>query len=147
MQEFEEAAKHNMENQVCWLMDADLAEKMYQVNWEIAVSYYLIPICLSVMAVYFWRIFSWQFKLYLIGFAAFIFICGTGHIVKVQNIFDGNFELEYKIDLWTARISELTALLTLSGVVYLVLKARRHKDILDKLKDVLILSGLSKLKK
>jgi|GEM_PF-5781599 len=147
MQEFEEAAQHNMENMVCWLMEPELAEKMFFVNWIIGIAYFLIPLALSSLAVYLWKVLSNSFKGYLLGFAIFIFICGTGHIVKVGNIWWGNFLLEYTIDLFTAIASVSTAIYTSVGALHIIRKVRKHQEILEKLTDILILSGLSKLKK
>lgn len=147
MQEFKEAAQHNMEGMVCWLMDADIAQQMYYANWAIAMAYFLIPISLSLFLSYFWKMFGWVLKTYCFGFAIFIFICGIGHVIKVENIWWGDFEMELLIDRFTAIASIVTAIYTSVGVGFLIYRLKKKMGIIEHMKDLIMLAGLGKISK
>jgi two-component system sensor histidine kinase/response regulator len=75
-------------------------------NVLVALSYYSIPAALWI----FLRkrkdlAFNWMFQL----FAAFIFLCGTTHVMKLWTIWSPNYWAEGLLDLITGLISAYTA--------------------------------------
>jgi two-component system sensor histidine kinase/response regulator len=75
-------------------------------NVLVALSYYSIPAALWI----FLRqrkdlAFNWMFQL----FAAFIFLCGTTHVMKIWTIWSPNYWAEGLLDLITGLISAYTA--------------------------------------
>jgi two-component system, sensor histidine kinase and response regulator len=75
-------------------------------NALVALSYYSIPAALWIFV----RnrkdlAFNWMFRL----FAAFIFLCGTTHLMKLWTIWSPNYWAEGLVDLVTGLISAYTA--------------------------------------
>lgn len=74
----------------------------------IALSYYSIPLALLVFV----RrrgdlVYHWMFVL----FAAFIFLCGTTHVVEIWTVWHGSYRIEGVVKLLTGLVSLATAVL------------------------------------
>jgi PAS domain S-box-containing protein len=77
-------------------------------NSLIALSYYSIPATLGVLVSKRRKLmFHWMFVL----FAAFIFACGTTHLMKIWTIWHPDYWLEGFIDAFTGVLSAATAVL------------------------------------
>lgn len=72
----------------------------------IALAYYSIPLALLILIRKRKDItFNWIF----VCFAAFIFLCGTTHLVSILTVWHGTYRLEGLIKVLTAIVSALTA--------------------------------------
>lgn len=106
---FENLFQNNfMPHGVCLRWDGPLLGIFIAGNLGIAIAYFIIPAAL--------RYFIGQrkdlpyphmFKL----FAAFILSCGLTHIMKVWTLYQPLYWLEASLDLWTAGVSMVTAVL------------------------------------
>lgn len=77
-------------------------------NSLVTISYYSIPAAIAVLVSKRRRlVFHWMFML----FAAFIFACGTTHLVKIWTIWHPDYWLEGSIDAATGLLSAVTAIL------------------------------------
>lgn len=77
-------------------------------DFFIATSYYFIPVCLIGIALKRGDLrFNWMFML----FAAFIFLCGTTHLISIWTMWNGSYGVEGVAKLLTALVSFLTAAL------------------------------------
>lgn len=116
-----------MAGELCWLYDPVLGPQIYAVNWEIAIDYFILPILVSVMMYSFWNRMDTTWKIYSFSFIFFILSCGIGHAIKADNMINLNFQLEYYIDFVTAKISSLTVLFTLVGMIGILKREREKK--------------------
>ena len=87
----------------------------------ITLAYYAIPL----MLLYFVRkrrdlVFNWIF----LCFGAFIFLCGTTHLIGVWTVWHGTYRLDVVVKMLTALVSILTAVL----LWFLVPKVLRLKS-------------------
>jgi two-component system sensor histidine kinase/response regulator len=90
----------------CLAWNSQLLSLFIVGNVLVALSYYSIPAALWI----FLRkrkdlAFNWMFQL----FAAFIFLCGTTHVMKLWTIWTPNYWVEGLLDLITGLISAFTA--------------------------------------
>lgn len=73
----------------------------------IALAYFSIPITLVF---FLYKKNIRQYRLVIALFAAFILLCGLGHLVDVYNIWNGTYRLSAVIRIATAVVSVLTAI-------------------------------------
>lgn len=79
-------------------------------NIGIALAYFLIPLALRFFVGKRKDLpYPYMFKL----FAAFILSCGLTHLAKVWTLYHADYWVEAALDLWTAFVSLLTAILLL----------------------------------
>ncbi len=79
-------------------------------NIGIALAYFLIPLALRFFVGKRKDLpYPYMFKL----FAAFILSCGLTHLAKVWTLYHADYWVEAALDLWTALVSLLTAVLLL----------------------------------
>lgn len=94
----------------CFLWRTDLVWLHVVSDSLIALAYYSIPISLGVFV---WKrrenTFNWLFLL----FAAFIFACGTTHVMSVVTLWNPIYGYEGIVKLITALVSMTTAVLLL----------------------------------
>lgn len=130
------------------LMSPELANALYSVNVSIGIAYGIISFALTFLAVKYWPVLGNYFKSYLLGFAAFIVLCGLSHFTYAQEIYSGDFELLYKVDLITALISGFIAAYTVIGVAYIYYNVQGSGvkvKALTQMRSALVLMGLAQL--
>ncbi|HEY9785681.1 MAG TPA: PAS domain-containing sensor histidine kinase [Candidatus Obscuribacterales bacterium] len=92
----------------CLLWNGPLLWLFVLGNALVTLAYYSIPASLCVLVSKKRSLaFNWMFML----FAAFIFACGTTHLVKIWTIWRPDYWLEASIDAGTGILSALTAIL------------------------------------
>lgn len=94
----------------CLKWDPALLMVFITGNIGIALAYFLIPLALRFFVGKRRDLpYPYMFKL----FAAFILSCGLTHVAKVWTLYHAHYWVEAALDLWTALVSLLTAVLLL----------------------------------
>ena len=94
----------------CLKWDPALLMVLIIGNVGIALAYFLIPLALRFFVGKRKDLpYPYMFKL----FAAFILSCGLTHLAKVWTLYHADYWVEAALDLWTALVSLLTAILLL----------------------------------
>ncbi|HEU4459554.1 MAG TPA: ATP-binding protein [Methylibium sp.] len=93
---------------VCFQWDSALLTTMVAGNAFIALAYYSIPVALLVFAR---RRADLHFKWIFVLFSAFVFMCGTTHVIDIVTIWSPQYRLEAVFKAATAIISVVTAVL------------------------------------
>lgn len=94
----------------CLKWDPALLMVLIIGNIGIALAYFLIPLALRFFVGKRRDLpYPYMFKL----FAAFILSCGLTHLAKVWTLYHADYWVEAALDLWTALVSLLTAVLLL----------------------------------
>lgn len=94
----------------CLKWDPALLVVLIIGNIGIALAYFLIPLALRFFVGKRKDLpYPYMFKL----FAAFILSCGLTHLAKVWTLYHADYWVEAALDLWTAFVSLLTAVLLL----------------------------------
>lgn len=93
---------------VCFQWDTALLTTMVVADLMIALAYYSIPIGLLVFVK---RRRDLQFKWIFVLFSAFVFMCGTTHLIDILTIWSPQYRLDAALKLATAGVSVVTAVL------------------------------------
>jgi signal transduction histidine kinase len=93
---------------VCFQWDATLLVTMVAADLMIALAYYSIPIALLVFAK---RRTDLKFKWIFVLFSAFVFLCGTTHVIDIITIWSPQYRLDATLKMATAGVSVVTAAL------------------------------------
>ncbi len=93
---------------VCFQWDQSLLTMMVVADLSIALAYYSIPIGLLVFVR---RRADLKFKWIFVLFSAFVFMCGTTHLIDILTIWSPQYRLDAALKLATATVSVVTAVM------------------------------------
>lgn len=93
---------------VCFQWNQSLLTTMVVADLSIALAYYSIPIGLLVFVK---RRADLKFKWIFVLFSAFVFMCGTTHLIDILTIWSPQYRLDAALKVATAGVSVITAVM------------------------------------